>query len=77
MTDGASPIAVESSMLCARVYIGKRSCNVPATIAAELGEAPANGIHYKALFGLGCILFIITMIINVWVETISKRRVNR
>jgi phosphate transport system permease protein len=50
---------------------------IPATIAAELGEAPANGIHYKALFGLGCILFIITMVINIWVETISKRRVNR
>ena len=50
---------------------------IPATIAAELGEAPTNGIHYKALFGLGCILFIITMIINIWVETISKRRINR
>jgi phosphate transport system permease protein len=50
---------------------------IPATIAAELGEAPANGIHYKALFGLGCVLFIITMIINIWVETITKRRVNR
>ena len=49
---------------------------IPATIAAELGEAPANGIHYKALFGLGCILFILTMFINLWVERISKRRVN-
>ncbi|MFM7017163.1 MAG: phosphate ABC transporter permease subunit PstC [Bacteroidota bacterium] len=50
---------------------------IPATIAAELGEAPANGIHYKALFGLGCILFIVTMVINFWVEAISKKRVNR
>lgn len=50
---------------------------IPATIAAELGEAPTNGIHYKALFGLGCILFIMTMIINIWVTTISKTRANR
>jgi phosphate transport system permease protein len=47
---------------------------IPATIAAELGEAPANGIHYKALFALGCILFLITLIINLWVEFSSKKR---
>lgn len=47
---------------------------IPATIAAELGEAPKDGIHYQALFALGCILFIFTMIINIWVEYISKRR---
>ena len=47
---------------------------IPATIAAELGEAPSGGLHYNALFGLGCILFIITMIINLWVEYISRKR---
>ncbi|HOS47163.1 MAG TPA: phosphate ABC transporter permease subunit PstC [Bacteroidia bacterium] len=47
---------------------------IPATIAAELGEAPANGIHYKALFALGCILFLITLTINLWVEFSSKKR---
>jgi phosphate transport system permease protein len=47
---------------------------IPATIAAELGEAPSSGLHYNALFGLGCILFIITMIINLWVEYISRKR---
>ena len=36
---------------------------IPATIAAELGEAPKDGVHYKALFALGCILFIITLLI--------------
>lgn len=46
---------------------------IPATIAAELGEAPHGGIHYKALFALGCILFIITLIINLWVDTISRK----
>ena len=47
---------------------------IPATIAAELGEAPQGGIHYKALFALGCILFIATMLINIWVEMITKKR---
>ena len=32
---------------------------IPATIAAELGEAPAGGAHYEALFLLGVVLFII------------------
>jgi phosphate transport system permease protein len=47
---------------------------IPATIAAELGEAPSGGVHYKALFALGCILFIITMLINIWVQSISNKR---
>lgn len=47
---------------------------IPATIAAELGEAPQGGLHFKALFALGCILFIITMIINITVEIVSSRK---
>jgi phosphate transport system permease protein len=47
---------------------------IPATIAAELGEAPAGGLHYKSLFALGCVLFVITMIINITVELVSKGR---
>lgn len=47
---------------------------IPATIAAELGEAPQGGMHFKALFALGCILFVITLIINLSVEFISAKR---
>ena len=50
---------------------------IPATIAAELGEAPAGGAHYQSLFLLGCILFIITMIISITAEAISKRQHNK
>ncbi len=46
---------------------------IPATIAAELGEAPAGGAHYQALFMLGVILFFITFFINLCVEYISSR----
>jgi len=47
---------------------------IPATIAAELGEATQGGLHFKALFALGCILFIITMVVNLTVEYISAKR---
>lgn len=46
---------------------------IPATIAAELGEAPAGGVHYEALFMLGCILFLLTLVISITVEMISSR----
>lgn len=47
---------------------------IPATIAAELGEAPNGGLHYEALFALGCILFIITFGINMLVELVTNRQ---
>ncbi|MDR2056886.1 MAG: phosphate ABC transporter permease subunit PstC [Dysgonamonadaceae bacterium] len=50
---------------------------IPATIAAELGEAPMGGTHYQSLFLLGCILFIINMIINISAEMISKNQPSR
>jgi phosphate transport system permease protein len=50
---------------------------IPATIAAELGEAQQGGMHYEALFLLGCILFIITLIINLSVEFLSTNRKKR
>lgn len=46
---------------------------IPATIAAELGEAPAGGAHYQSLFLLGIVLFFITLIINTGVEYISSK----
>lgn len=50
---------------------------IPATIAAELGEAPAGGAHYQSLFLLGAILFVITMIISITSEVISKKQPNK
>ena len=46
---------------------------IPATIAAELGEASAGGLHYKALFALGIVLFIITFGINMLVELLKTK----
>jgi phosphate transport system permease protein len=50
---------------------------IPATIAAELGEAPTGGAHYQSLFMLGCILFLITWIISISAEMISKCKPNK
>lgn len=50
---------------------------IPATIAAELGEAPSGGTHYQALFLLGSILFIITLAISISAEMISKQQKNK
>ncbi|MDR1762170.1 MAG: phosphate ABC transporter permease subunit PstC [Bacteroidales bacterium] len=50
---------------------------IPATIAAELGEAPAGGAHYQSLFMLGCILFVITMIISISAEAFNRKQQNK
>ncbi|MDR0427258.1 MAG: phosphate ABC transporter permease subunit PstC [Dysgonamonadaceae bacterium] len=50
---------------------------IPATIAAELGEAPSGGAHYQALFMLGCILFLMTILISIAAEVISKNHPQR
>lgn len=47
---------------------------IPATIAAELGEAPTGGAHYEALFILGCILFIITMLGSICAEFLANKK---
>jgi phosphate transport system permease protein len=44
-----------------------------STIAAEMGEAVFGSLHYNALFGIGLILFLITLIFNVIAEYISMK----
>ena len=43
-----------------------------ATIAAELGEAPVGSDHYKALFTLGILLFVVTFIINLTADLVVR-----
>ena len=44
-----------------------------ATIAAEMGEAPVGGDHYQALFAIGLVLFLVTLVLNLIAEIISRR----
>lgn len=46
---------------------------IPATIAAEMGESPYGGLHFKALFALGIILFLITLTINLTIVFIRSK----
>jgi phosphate transport system permease protein len=46
---------------------------MPAAIAAEMAEAAHGSPHYHALFGVGAILFIITLVLSVISDFISKR----
>ncbi|NCC98499.1 MAG: phosphate ABC transporter permease subunit PstC [Bacteroidia bacterium] len=47
---------------------------IPATIAAELGEASAGGTHYQALFLLACVLFLMTLVLSLTASYISSKQ---
>ena len=46
---------------------------MPASIAAEMAEAPFRGDHYYALFATGIVLFVFTMMFNMVADYISNR----
>ena len=46
---------------------------LPATIAAEMAEAPFGSEHYHALFAVGIVLFVFTFIFNLIADYISYR----
>jgi phosphate transport system permease protein len=43
-----------------------------ATIAAELGETAVGSDHYRALFTLGILLFVVTFIINLTADLVVR-----
>lgn len=46
---------------------------MPASIAAEMAEAPFGGDHYHALFAIGVVLFVFTMFFNLVADYIAHR----
>lgn len=46
---------------------------MPASIAAEMGEAPFRSDHYYALFATGIVLFFTTLAFNLVADYISNR----
>ncbi|MBW1771733.1 MAG: phosphate ABC transporter permease subunit PstC [Deltaproteobacteria bacterium] len=46
---------------------------MPASIAAEMAEAPFRGDHYYALFATGIVLFVFTLIFNLVADHISNK----
>lgn len=57
MVSGNAPVLPFSPLQPVRV--------LPATLAAELGEAPVGSYHYHVLFLLGVILFLLTLGLNM------------
>jgi phosphate transport system permease protein len=46
---------------------------MPASIAAEMAEAPFRGDHYYALFATGIVLFIFTLLFNIVADHIAHK----
>lgn len=46
---------------------------MPASIAAEMGEAPFRSAHYQALFAIGIILFFLTLLFNLIADYVSHK----
>lgn len=46
---------------------------MPASIAAEMAEAPFRGDHYHALFATGMVLFVFTLIFNFIADYLSNK----
>ena len=46
---------------------------MPASIAAEMGEAPHGSLHYSALFATGVVLFFMTLGFNLVADYVSNK----
>jgi phosphate transport system permease protein len=46
---------------------------MPASIAAEMGEAPFRSGHYHALFATGIVLFLMTFLFNLIADYVSEK----
>jgi phosphate transport system permease protein len=46
---------------------------LPASIAAEMAEAPVGSDHYYALFAIGIVLFLFTLAFNLAADFIARR----
>ena len=46
---------------------------MPASIAAEMAEAPFRGEHYHALFAIGIVLFLLTLAFNMFAGHIAEK----
>lgn len=46
---------------------------MPSSIAAEMAEAPFRSDHYHALFAIGIILFLFTLVFNIIAQHIAEK----
>jgi phosphate transport system permease protein len=60
-----------ASIMSANIFDSART--ITATIAAELGEVVFGGAHYRMLFLIGILLFVVTFITNLTADTVMHR----
>ncbi len=46
---------------------------LPASIAAQMAEAPYRGEHYYSLFAIGIVLFVFTLLFNLTADFLSHK----
>ena len=64
-----------ASIVSANIFDSTRS--MTATIASELAETVVGGIHYRILFLIGALLFVVTFLSNMAADVIIHRLKNR
>lgn len=60
-----------ASVMSWSIFDSARS--ITTTIAAEMGEVVSGGVHYRILFMLGALLFVVTFLSNMAGEVIMHR----
>jgi phosphate transport system permease protein len=60
-----------ASILSGNIFDSART--ITATIAAELGEVVFGGAHYRILFLIGILLFIVTFVTNFIADSVMNR----
>lgn len=71
MVTGNSPIIPEP---ITNIFSSVRT--ITGTLGIEMGEVPVGSIHYNSLFGLGVILFVMTLLINI-IASISMAKIKQ
>ena len=72
MVTGNAPV-LPTSLLA----LFKPARTMTATIAAEMGEVANGGVHYHALFLIGIVLFLISLIVNLVTASVVFRQRKR
>ena len=65
MVAGGSPVIPRSFLRAVRP--------MTATIALEMGESATGSPHWHALFGIGCVLFLMTLSFSIIADRFSSR----
>lgn len=64
-------VAGGAAMIPSSIFSAVRP--MPSSIAAEMAEAAFRGNHYRALFAIGIVLFLFTLVFNLVASHVSEK----